>query len=87
MSLPFLPFSQSCPCCVLWLDAWSGAWRDKLTPGPRRDKSGQTQIAEAQLQFLFPVGKELAKVTCFFLSFQPLTSHELLTHHVMGPLL
>lgn len=33
---------------------------------PRRDKSGQTQIAEAQLQLLFPVGKELAKVACFF---------------------
>lgn len=73
----------------LWLDAWSGAWRDELTPRLRREQSAQTQIAKAQLQLLFPVGKELAKATCFFfLSSQPLTSHELLTHHVtavVGP--
>lgn len=58
----------------------------QTAPGPRQDKSDQTQIFKAQLQFLFPVGKELAKVTCFFffLSVQPATSHELLTHHVTG---
>lgn len=80
------PFSESFPGQVSWLGARSGARRHKPTPGPRRDKSGQTQIAKAQLQFLFPVGKELAKVTFFFffLSFQPATSHELLTHHVTG---
>lgn len=84
-SLPVLPFSKSLPCWVLWLGAWSGARRYKPTSGPRPDKSNQTQIANAQLQFLFPVGTELAEITFFFSSsFQLLTSHELLTHHVTG---
>lgn len=64
------PFSESFPGQVSWLGARSGARRHKPTPGPRRDKSGQTQIAKAQLQFLFPVGKELAKVTFFFFFFK-----------------
>lgn len=75
-SCPDVGFPESyssllCPYCCsfpspfpaeLWLGVWSGARRDKATPGPKQDKSGQTLIAKAQLRILFPVGKELAKV-------------------------
>lgn len=65
-SLPLLPVSEFSPCRVSWRGAGSGAWRDKPTQGPRRDKSCQTQTAKAQLQVLFPVEKELAEVTGVF---------------------
>lgn len=58
---------------------------------PRRDKSGQTQIAKAQLQFLFPVGKELAKVAWFFFKLSafdfPRTADPSCDGAVVGPLL
>ena len=65
-SLPLLPFTASFPCMVLWLGARWGARQDKPPRGPRREQADQTQTAKAQLQFLFPVEKEPAKVTWFF---------------------
>lgn len=87
----FFPSPVSLPSAESLLRRVSalGTRSGKPTAGLRRDKSGQTQIARAQLQLLFPVGRELAEVSCFFFfyyffsSFQPATSHELLTHHVM----
>lgn len=57
-----LPSAESLLRRVSALGTRSG----KPTAGLRRDKSGQTQIARAQLQLLFPVGRELAEVSCYF---------------------
>lgn len=68
-SLPItLPWTESLLCSVSELGAGSDA-------GLGQDKSGQTQTARVQLQFLFflfPVERELAEASCvFFQAFSP----------------
>lgn len=88
MSPPSLPFSKSFPC---WVCGWMLGQELGETNSPHA--SGENSLLKPKLlklssNFYFLWGRNWPKQLVFFLSSQPLTSHELLTHHVtavVGP--